>query len=181
MLPLASFIALAALQALPARGDTVRFTPAVGYPTFAVREPVLRIRPGTVLISNTMWGAYYSREGGAWPGEVGPVFIEGATTNDILVVKIVRVRPNTDLAAARINPAFGGLQTDARVRLLNDAIPARRYVWELDRQRMTGTTTLPDSRMRTVTIVENDEHIMVAGSGRPLMDAYRLAQVELIE
>jgi hypothetical protein len=31
--------------------DTVRFTPTVGYPTFAVREPVLRVRPGTVLIS----------------------------------------------------------------------------------------------------------------------------------
>ena len=33
--------------------DTVRFTPTIQQPTFAVREPVLRIRPGTVLVSRT--------------------------------------------------------------------------------------------------------------------------------
>lgn len=38
------------------------------------------------------------------------------------------------------------------MRLLNDPIPARRYLWRLDRERMTGTTDLPDSRMRQVTV-----------------------------
>ncbi len=255
--------------------DTVRFTPTVGHPTFAVREPVLRIKPGTVLVSNTMFGPYYTEEGGAFPGEVGPFFIEGATTNDILVVKILRVRPNHHLAASRLYADFGGLATDARVRFLNDPIPARRYLWRLDRDRMTGTTTLPDSRMKQITIdlrpmlgrvavaprgaeafaglwpgdfggnmdapevregttvylpifhdgayfyfgdgharqgegevagtgletsmdvvlqidlikgkiidwprLEDADYIMVAGSGRPLIDAFRLAHVELIE
>jgi acetamidase/formamidase len=255
--------------------DTVRFTPTVGYPTFAVREPVLRVKPGTVLISNTMWGPYYSPEGGAFPGEVGPIYIEGATTNDMLVVKVIRVRPNTDLAAAQLYSDFGGLATDSRVRLLNDPIPARRYLWRMNRQRMTATTELPDSRMRTIEIelrpmlgrvavapagqeafaglwpgnyggnmdaqevregttvmlpifhdgayfyfgdgharqgegevggtgletsmdvtlqldlvkdkridwprLEDADYIMVAGSGRPLIDAFRLAHVELIE
>jgi amidase len=266
-------IALLAL-ALVAQ-DTVRFTPTIGHPTFAVREPVARLRPGTVLVSNTMHGAYYTEAGGAFPGEVGPFYIEGATTNDILVVRILRVRPNTDLAAAQIYSNFGGLATDARVRLLNDPIPARRYLWRLDRQRMTGTTDLPDSRMNRITIdlkpmlgrvavaprgaeafsgswpgdfggnldaqevregttlylpifhdgayfyfgdgharqgegevagtgletsmdvvlqldlikgktidwprLEDADYIMVAGSGRPLIDAFRLAHVELIE
>jgi hypothetical protein len=36
--------------------DTERFTPTVQQPTFAVREPVLRIRPGTVLVSRTHHG-----------------------------------------------------------------------------------------------------------------------------
>lgn len=255
--------------------DTVRFTPTVGHPTFAVREPVLRIKPGTVLVSNTMFGPYYTEEGGAFPGEVGPFFIEGATTNDILVVKVLRVRPNHHLAASRLYADFGGLATDARVRFLNDPIPARRYLWRLDRDRMTGTTTLPDSRMKQITIdlrpmlgrvavaprgaeafaglwpgdfggnmdapevregttvylpifhdgayfyfgdgharqgegevagtgletsmdvvlqidlikgktidwprLEDADYIMVAGSGRPLIDAFRLAHVELIE
>ena len=161
------------------------------------------------------------------------------------------------------------------MRLLNDPIPARRYLWRLDRERMTGTTDLPDSRMRQVTVdlrpmlgrvavaprgaeafrglwpgdfggnmdapeiregatvylpifhdgayfyfgdgharqgegevagtgletsmdvvlqldvikgrtidwprIEDATHIMVAGSGRPLIDAFRLAHVELIE
>ena len=255
--------------------DTVRFTPTVGYPTFAVREPVLRITPPTVLISNTNFGPYYTEEGGAFPGEVGPIYIEGATTNDVLVVQIIVVRPNHDLAASRINPEFGGLSTDRRVRLLNDPIPARRYVWRLDSERMVGTTELPDSRVRTIEIdlrpmlgrvavaprgqeafgglwpgdfggnldapevragttvylpifhdgayfyfgdgharqgagevagtgletsmdvvlkfdlikgktidwprLEDDEYIMVAGSARPLIDAFRLAHVELVE
>jgi len=266
--------ALALVSPLAAQ-DTVRFTPTLGYPTFAVREPVLTVEPGTVIISNTMHGAYYTAAGGAFPGEVGPIAVEGATTNDILVVRILRVRPNTDLAAARLYSDFGGLATDSRVRLLNDPIPPRRYLWRLDRDAMTGTTELPDSRLRTVTVdlrpmlgrvavaprdseafrglwpgdfggnmdapevregatvylpifhdgayfyfgdgharqgdgevagtgletsmdvvlqldlvkgrtidwprIEDSEYVMVAGSGRPLIDAFRLAHVELIE
>lgn len=270
----ASFAILPMTAPLAAQ-DTVRFTPTVGHPTFAVREPVLRLKPGTVLISNTMFGAYYTEAGGAFPGEVGPFFIEGATTNDMLAVRIISIRPNHDLAAAQVYSDFGGLATDTRVRLLNDPIAARRYVWRLDRKAMTGTTTLPDSRMREITIdlkpmlgriavaprgaeafsglwpgdfggnldapevregttvflpvfhdgayfyfgdgharqgegevagtgletsmdvilkidvikgkridwprLEDESHIMVAGSARPLIDAFRLAHVELIE
>ena len=51
--------------------DTVHFSPSVAHPTFAVREPVLTLQPGTVLVSETNWGGYFSPEGGAFPGEVG--------------------------------------------------------------------------------------------------------------
>jgi len=271
---IASLASVAAIA--PARSqDTVRFTPTVGYPTFAVRTPVLRIKPNTVLISNTMHGAYYTREGGAFPGEVGPFFVEGATTNDMLVVKILRVMPNTGLAAANVRGSFGGLSTDSRVMLLNEPIPDRRYLWELDTTRMVGRTALPESRMQSIEIdlkpmlgrvavaprgdeafaglwpgdfggnmdapeiregttvflpifhdgayfyfgdgharqgegevagtgletsmsvvlqidlvkgkridwprLEDAQYIMVAGSGRPLIDAFRLAHVELVE
>lgn len=266
---------IAVAQVGEAPPDTVYFEPEVAQPTFAVREPVLRIKPGTVLISKTNFGAYYTEEGGAFPGEVGPIYVEGATTGDMLVVRIHEIRPNHELAASRIYSDFGGLATDARVRLLNESIPERRYVWRLDRDDMTATTELPDSRMRTVTIdlqpmlgrvavapageeafsglwpgdfggnmdapeiregatvylpifhdgayfyfgdcharqghgevagtgletsadvvleidlvkgetidwprIEDEEYIMVAGSARPLIDAYRLAHVELIE
>ncbi len=255
--------------------DTVRFTPTVGHPTFAVREPVMHIQPGTVLISNTMFGPYYTEQGGAFPGEVGPFYIDGATTNDMLAVEVIQVRPNHDIAASQIYSDFGGLATDVRMRLLNDPIPARRYVWRLDHDRMTGRTELPDSRMQSIEIdlqpmlgriavaprgeeaftglwpgdfggnldapevregttvylpifhdgayfyfgdgharqgqgevagtgletsmdvtlkidvikgktidwprLEDDNYIMVAGSARPLIDAFRLAHVELIE
>jgi acetamidase/formamidase len=132
--------------------DTVRFTPSVQQPTFAVREPVLRIRPNTILISRTNFGDYYTEQGGTFPGEVGPIYIEGATTSDILVVEIREVRPNYHLAASNVRPTFGGLSTDSRLRLLNDPIPSRRYLWRLDPRRMTGTTDLPNSRMKTVEI-----------------------------
>lgn len=147
-----SLAVLVAIAAPLAAQDTIRFRPTVGHPTFAVREPVLRIRPNTVLISNTMFGPYYTEEGGAFPGEVGPFYIEGATTNDMVAVQIIRITPNHDIAAARVYADFGGLATDNRVRLLNDPIQARRYVWRLDRKNLTGTTTLPDSRMRSITV-----------------------------
>jgi amidase len=255
--------------------DTVRFTPKVQQPTFAVREPVLRIRSGTVLVSRTHFGPYYTEAGGAFPGEVGPIYIEGATTRDMLKVQIVKVRPNHGLAASQVYSDFGGLATDERVRLLNRPIPARRYVWRLDTTRMVGVTEMPRSRVKRMEIdlqpmlgrvavaprgqeafaglwpgdfggnmdaqevregttvylpifhdgayfyfgdgharqghgevagtgletsmdvvlridvvkgrtidwprLEDADHIMVVGSGRPLIDAFRLAHVELIE
>ncbi len=274
-----SFVAITALLVIsggPLRAqDTVRFEPKIAQPTFAVREPVLRVKPKTVLISRTNFGPYYTEKGGAFPGEVGPIYIEGATTNDILVVKIHKVRPNHDIAAAQIYSDFGGLATESRVRMLNDPIKPRRYIWRLDRERNTATTDLPDSRMKKIEIdlqpmlgrvavaprgaeafsgiwpgnfggnmdapeiregatvylpifhdgayfyfgdgharqghgevagtgletsmdvvleidlikgktidwprVENKDYIMVVGSARPLMDAFRLAHVELIE
>ncbi|HJU65288.1 MAG TPA: acetamidase/formamidase family protein, partial [Gemmatimonadaceae bacterium] len=255
--------------------DTVRFSPTTAAPTFAVRQPVLRIKPGTVLVSRTNFGPYYTREGGDFPGEVGPFYVEGATTRDMLVVRIRRVRPNHELAVSQVYSDFGGLATDTRVRLLNEPISAQRYVWTLNREKGTATTQLPGSRQRTMEIdlrpmlgriavaprgeeafsglwpgdfggnmdapelregttvylpifhdgayfyfgdgharqgegevagtgletsmdvvleidvvknktidwprLEDDTHIMVAGSARPLIDAFRLAHVELIE
>jgi len=263
------------IAASAAAQERVEFTPEVGYPTFAVREPVLRIRPNTILVSNTMMGPYYTEEGGAFPGEVGPFYIEGATTEDTLVIEILKVRPNHTIAAAQVSSSFGGLAGESRVRFLADPIGERRYVWRLDREAMTGTTELPGSRMSSITIdlqpmlgrlgvaprgeeafsglwpgdfggnmdapemregttvylpifhdgayfyfgdgharqgegevggtgletsmdvelridlikgkaidwprFEDDEYIMVAGSARPLIDAFRLAHVELIE
>ena len=270
---LALSIALAALE-LEAQ-ERVHFVPEVGHPTFAVREPVLRLKPGVVLVSNTMMGPYYTEAGGAFPGEVGPFFIEGATTEDTLVVEVLKVRPNHDLAASQVSGTFGGLAGESRVRLLGDPIATQRYVWRLDRERMTGKTTLPGSRMKEIEIdlkpmlgrvgvaprgeeafsglwpgdfggnmdapevregttvylpifhdgaylyfgdgharqgegevagtgletsmdvelrvdlikgkkidwprLEDETHIMVAGSARPLIDAFRLAHIELIE
>lgn len=127
--------------------DTVRFTPTVQQPTFAVRDPVLRIRPGTVLVSQTNFGPYYTPEGGAFPGEVGPIFVEGATTGDMLKVEVIKVRPNHRYAASQLYRDFGGLSTESRVRFLNEPIPPKRYLWELDTVRMVATTPMPNSRI----------------------------------
>ncbi len=130
--------------------DTLRFTPTTGYQTFKVREPVLRMKPGQVLISETMMGAYYTKEGGAWAGEVGPIYIEGATPQDQLVVKLLRVRPNRNWALAQIHPNFGGLASDVRVRLLNPPVPNERFFWQLDLNRNLGMLELPRSRLKKI-------------------------------
>jgi amidase len=256
---------------------TVRFEPTGGVSTFAVRDPVLRIAPGTTVESRTFSrpGDFYSPEGGPWPGEVGPFYIEGATTGDTLVVRILRVRPNRETAVSAVGASLSAVTSDTRLRLLNEPFPYKRYIWRLDLDRMTGSLDLPDSASRRIELplepmlgrvavapageeafgglwpgnfggnmdasdvregttvylpifhdgayfyfgdgharqgdgeicgsglettmdvtlqfdlikgrkiawprLEDDEHLMVAGSARPLVDAFRIAQVELIE
>jgi acetamidase/formamidase len=147
-----SALATATPSASAMAQDTLRFTPTVGHPTFAVRDPVARIRSGTVLVSNTLHGPYYDAGGGAFPGEVGPFWVEGAQPGDMLVVEILKVRPNHTLAASQISRSLGGLSADPRSPMLNDSVPRRRYEWALDLQKMTGTVKLPDSRVGEMTI-----------------------------
>jgi amidase len=126
----------------------IKFEPTSGVLTFAVREPVLRIKPGAIVESRTFSrpGDYYERAGGAWPGEVGPFYIEGATPNDTLVVRILRIRLNRDRAVSAVNPnGISAVAGDARTRILNDPLPQRRYEWTLDRTRQVGILEIPNS------------------------------------
>ena len=58
----------------PARPQPITFEPTAGVPTFAVRPPVLRLKPGAVVQTRTFSqpGDYYEQPGGRWQGEVGP-------------------------------------------------------------------------------------------------------------
>jgi amidase len=132
--------------------ETHRLKPTVGHPTFAVRPEALTVRPGDVLESETLWGEWYEKAGGKWPGEVGPVRIEGAQPGDTLVVEILKVRPNRDTAVSTQGGSFGALVPDSRTAMLNDPFPRGRYVWRIDRERMTGTVDLPGSAMKSITV-----------------------------
>jgi acetamidase/formamidase len=145
-------LAAAALQPSVLRAATHRLEPRVGHPTFAVRPPVLTLRPGDVLESATLWGEWYEREGGKWPGEVGPIALEGARPGDTLVVEILKVRPNRDTAVPTQGGRFGALVPDEGTAMLNDAFPRGRYVWRLDREAMTGSVALPESATRSVSV-----------------------------
>jgi amidase len=144
-----------ALAGIPAHAEVHRFTPTAGVPTFAVREPVLRIRPGDIVESKTFSKPcdYYEKAGGPWPGEVGPFFIDGLTTGDTLVVKIVRLRPNRDTAISAIVPnGISAVAGDNRTRILNDPLPARRFVWQIDRDRNIGILDLPNSASKRIEL-----------------------------
>ena len=267
------------LPAADASAQTMKYEPTAGVQTFAVREPVLRLKPGTTVETRTYTrpGDYYDpKNAGPWPGEVGPFYIEGAEPGDQLLVRVVRLRPNQDVAISNVTPGgISGVAADSRTRLLNDPLPPRRFVWRLDRTRNVGVIDLPNSRVKQLEIplrpmlgrvatapagqeafgglwpgdfggnmdasdvtegvtvylpvfhpgglfyfgdfhaaqgdgeiagsglestadvtfqfdliknkrirwprLENSEYIMVAGSQRPLIDAFRIAYVELIE
>jgi acetamidase/formamidase len=271
---------IVAVAGAPALAQTThKFKPTVGVQTFAVRPPVLTIKPGDTVETETFSrpGDYYDPDkAGPWPGEVGPFSIAGAAPGDTLVVRILKLAPNRDIAISNhTGTGISGVSGDSRTRMLNDPLPARRFVWRLDRQRMIGRLDLPNSASKSIELplgpmlgrvavapageeawgglwpgdfggnldasdvaqgatihlpvfhpgalfyfgdfhalqgdgeiigsglestadvtfqfdlikgrpirwprIENDEHIMVAGSVRPLIDALRIAYVELIE
>ncbi len=267
------------LLPLPCRADTHKFKPTAGVQTFAVRPPVLTVKPGDTVETQTFSqaGDYYDpKTEGPWPGEVGPFFIDGASPGDTLVVRILKLTPNRDIAISNVEPdGMSGVAGDGRTRMLNDPLPPRRFVWQIDRSRMVGILDLPNSASKRIELplrpmlgrvavapagdeawgglwpgdfggnldasdvaqgatihlpvfhqgalfyfgdfhalqgdgeiagsglestadvtfqfevikgrrirwprIENDEYIMVAGSIRPLIDAMRIAYVELIE
>lgn len=140
------------LVAMDGRAETHRLKASEGHPTFAVRPPVITLAPGDVLESETLWGEWYERAGGKWPGEVGPVRIAGAEPGDVLTVEILKVRPNREFAVSTQGGTFGALVPDQGSAMLNEPFPRGRYVWRLDRQRMTGTVELPGSALRSVTL-----------------------------
>src|SRR5918996_2430972 len=131
------------VPALPAGAETHRLQPAVGHPTFAVRPPVLTVQPGDVVESESLWGEWYQKAGGKWPGEVGPVAIAGAEPGDTLVVEVLKVRPNRDTAVSTQGGRFGALVPDRGTAMLNDPFPRGRYVWRLDAARLNATVDLP--------------------------------------
>ena len=139
-------------QATP-QSEKIKFEPTDGVPTFAVRAPVLKVKPGTIVETRTFSrpGDYYEKAGGAWPGEVGPFLIEGATPEDTLVVRILRLRPNRDTAVSAVNPnGISAVAGDTRTRILNDPLPARRFEWRLDRTRNVGILDLPNSASKSI-------------------------------
>src|SRR5688572_33511114 len=98
MKPSLGAVALLSSLAAPTFAATHQLKPTVGHPTFAVRPPVLTVQPGDVLESESLWGEWYEKAGGKWPGEVGPIAIAGAEPGDTLVVDIPKVQPNRDTA-----------------------------------------------------------------------------------
>lgn len=136
-------------SSFPTAAETKKFKPTKGVQTFAVREPVLRVQPGDIVETETLYGGYYERAGGSWPGEVGPFLIEGATPNDTLVVRILRLRLNRDHAVSTHTPGgISAVASDRYTRMLNDPIPARRYLWRLEKNGTVGVLELEQSKKR---------------------------------
>jgi amidase len=147
---------LALVAVAPVAAETRKFVPTSGVQTFAVREPVLRVTPGDVVETQTFSkpGDYYDPQtAGPWPGEVGPFYVEGAAPGDTLVVKILKLTPNRDVAISNLRRSgISAVAGDSSTRMLNDPLPERRFVWRLDRQRMIGILDLPASASKRIEL-----------------------------
>jgi amidase len=147
---------LALIAVAPVAAETRTFVPTSGVQTFAVREPVLRVTPGDIVETQTFSkpGDYYDPQtAGPWPGEVGPFYVEGAAPGDTLVVRILKLTPNRDVAISSLRRAgISAVAGDSSTRMLNDPLPERRFVWRLDRQRMIGILDLPASTSKRIEL-----------------------------
>jgi amidase len=146
---IAFLLAIASVWSTPtAAQQEHKFKPTRGVQTYAVREPILRVKPGDTVATETLYGGYYAKPNGEWPGEVGPFLIEGAAPGDTLVVKILRLRTNRDHAVSTHTPGFiSAVASDRYTRMLNDPIPEKRFVWRLVKGT-TGVLELPESKKK---------------------------------
>jgi acetamidase/formamidase len=154
--------------ATPARAETRRFEPAIGYQTYAVREPVLRLKAGDIVETNTLFCGCYTEQGGRWPGDAGPFFIEGATVNDTLVVKILRLRLKIDTGESTTGGrSYGVLTPTNDTPMLTDPVATRRFIWKIDKTKMTASLDLPKSRMKHIEVAASPMlgRLAVAPSG----------------
>ncbi|MGH3275007.1 MAG: acetamidase/formamidase family protein [Streptosporangiaceae bacterium] len=116
--------------------------------TFGGVAPIRKVTPGTVLrlwTDDAFCGAI--RRTADMPSAVltmpfvnpqtGPFYVEGAEPGDTLALHIVDLRPARDFGASCTIPLFGGLTSTDRTATLQDPLPERTWIYEVNRERGT--------------------------------------------
>lgn len=145
-------ILLLVFAAGAAMAEVHRFRPSSGHQTYSVREPVLRINPGDIVETNTLYSDFFAGKDSPWPGEVGPIYVQGATPDDTLVIKILKIRPNAPVGRSGTSPTYGSLTATALTPMLHEPVPDKVHVWKIDTRRMTAALDLPGSRMKSIRV-----------------------------
>ncbi len=111
--------------------------------TFGGVEPVVSIRPGTVVRTSTLdCFAGRVRSTSDLVSQVcdprfinpqtGPFYVEGAEPGDTLAVHLVSVEPRHAWGVSTTVPLFGSLTGTATTALLHAPLPERTWFYELD-------------------------------------------------
>ncbi|WP_055585416.1 acetamidase/formamidase family protein [Streptacidiphilus griseoplanus] len=130
--------------------DVVRLDPAPDRFCYAFggRQPVLRVRPGTVveLFTEDCFGGLV-RSTSDLPSQVctfpylnpvtGPIHVEGAEPGDTLAVHFADIAPARDQAFSATFPHFGALTATHATAMLHEPLEEVVWVYEIDRARRT--------------------------------------------
>jgi acetamidase/formamidase len=116
--------------------------------TFGGVPAVRKVRPGSVLrlwTDDAFCGAI--RSPGDLPSarltmpfvnpQTGPFYVEGAQPGDTLVLHIAGLSPARSFGASCTIPFFGGLTGTDRTATLQDPLPERTWIYEVDSDRRT--------------------------------------------
>jgi acetamidase/formamidase len=116
--------------------------------TFGGVAPMRRIAPGTALrlwSDDAFCGALRSVTDLSSEKidlrfvnpQTGPFYVEGAEPGDTLALHFAELTPARDYGASCTIPLFGGLTSTDRTATLQDPLPERTWIYEVDRDRRT--------------------------------------------
>ena len=130
--------------------DVLDFTPepADFAWTFGGRPPVRRVKPGTALrlwTEDAFAGSLRSTTDLASASltmpfvnpQTGPFYVEGVEPGDTLVLHFVELTPARSWGASATIPFFGGLTSTDRTATLQDPLPERTWIYEVDTANQT--------------------------------------------
>ena len=116
--------------------------------TFGGVAPVRKVLPGTVLrlwTEDAFCGSIRSTTDLPSTAltmpfvnpQTGPFYVEGAEPGDTLALHFAGLSPARDFGASCTIPLFGGLTSTDRTATLQDPLPERTWIYEVNRERST--------------------------------------------
>lgn len=120
---------------------------------YATVEPVLRLKPGDILETNTFdaFGNAIQKPTDTLDmvkGDnplTGPFFVEGAEPGDTLAVKILDLQVDSNQGVGALGPGFGALNPTTYTAMLNPPLPERIWFYAIDHPTNTATFQAHDS------------------------------------
>ncbi|HEU5421150.1 MAG TPA: acetamidase/formamidase family protein [Streptosporangiaceae bacterium] len=127
--------------------------------TFGGVAPVRKIQPGTMLrlwTEDAFCGTIASTSDLPSAAlnmpfvnpQTGPFYVEGAEPGDTLALHFVSLTPARDYGASCTIPLFGGLTSTDRTATLQDPLPERTWIYEVDSARQTVAFQAQSSELR---------------------------------
>ena len=120
---------------------------------FATAEPVLRLKSGDILDTNTLdcFGNGLKKPGDTLSmatGDnplAGPFYVEGAEPGDTLAVKILDLQVDGEMGVGAFAPGFGAINETNYTPMLHAPLPERVWFYPIDHAANTATFKALDS------------------------------------
>jgi amidase len=121
---------------------------------FATAEPVLQLKPGDILDTNTLdcFGNGLKKPGDTLSmakGDnplAGPFYVDGAEPGDTLAVKILDLQVEGDMGVGAFSPGFGSINSSHYTPVLETApLPERVWFYPIDHAANAATFKAIDS------------------------------------
>ncbi len=131
------------------------FEPDHYHITLGSHEPVLRIKPGDMVITTTVDALGQDATGvkvASRPNpQTGPFYVEGAEAGDTLVMHLDKLSPNRDTGIAKVNLAPNVADPEVVVDFPS-AFQDDMVTWRIDHSAGTASLVNPEGRLGNLTL-----------------------------